>query len=272
MLKQAQTFLKLGRVWYCSNKRYSTQTASAQDDYYKTLGVTHNATMEQIKNAYRELSKKYHPDVSKDSDAADKFKRISHAYSVLKDENSRKKYDQDHSNDYEYKGYATQKYTYQAKNNKSGEEKERAEARARERQRAGETIKSEEQVLYETIFGQSFKEDPMFFYKPENEHLRKRYEEELEKLRAKRAAETSSEQTGYKETFEDDPDWIQFMNDYRRARAGEPGSTNVGYTGGEGEPVKKSSLKLIAAGLITFGGAILYALTSEVKDLFLKMP
>ena len=62
-------------------------------DYYKTLGVKRNATQEEITKAYRKLARKYHPDVSKDKGAEDKFKTINEAHDVLKDPDKRKKYD-----------------------------------------------------------------------------------------------------------------------------------------------------------------------------------
>jgi molecular chaperone DnaJ len=52
-------------------------------DYYKILGVPRNASKEDIKKAFRALSKKYHPDLNKDPDAEDKFKEINEAYSAL---------------------------------------------------------------------------------------------------------------------------------------------------------------------------------------------
>src|SRR4249920_2496137 len=62
-------------------------------DYYKTLGVERTANEEQIKKAYRKLARKYHPDVSKEKDAEEKFKEVSEAYEVLKDAEKRKAYD-----------------------------------------------------------------------------------------------------------------------------------------------------------------------------------
>ncbi len=66
----------------------------AKKDYYEVLGVDKNASDAEIKSAYRRLAKKYHPDVNKEEGAADKFKEIGEAYSVLGDENKRKTYDQ----------------------------------------------------------------------------------------------------------------------------------------------------------------------------------
>ena len=64
-------------------------------DYYKTLGVTKNASAEDIKKAYRKLARKYHPDVNpNDKEANKKFQQINEANEVLSDPEKRKKYDQ----------------------------------------------------------------------------------------------------------------------------------------------------------------------------------
>ncbi len=63
-------------------------------DYYEVLGVSKDADEKEIKSAFRKLAKKYHPDVSKEPDAAEKFKEAQEAYAVLSDESKRKQYDQ----------------------------------------------------------------------------------------------------------------------------------------------------------------------------------
>lgn len=63
-------------------------------DYYEVLGIDRNATKEEIKKAYRKLARKYHPDVSKEPDAEEKFKEVKEAYEVLSDDQKRAQYDQ----------------------------------------------------------------------------------------------------------------------------------------------------------------------------------
>jgi curved DNA-binding protein len=63
-------------------------------DYYATLGVARDAKPEDIKRSYRKLARKYHPDVSKEPNAEEKFKEVQEAYEVLKDPKKREAYDQ----------------------------------------------------------------------------------------------------------------------------------------------------------------------------------
>lgn len=63
-------------------------------DYYEVLGVSRDASDAEIKKAYRRLSKKYHPDINKESGAEDKFKEVTEAYEVLSDSQKRAAYDQ----------------------------------------------------------------------------------------------------------------------------------------------------------------------------------
>ena len=63
-------------------------------DYYAILGVKRDAGADDIKNAYRRLARKYHPDVSKEKDAEEKFKEMAEAYETLKDPEKRAAYDQ----------------------------------------------------------------------------------------------------------------------------------------------------------------------------------
>ncbi|MGD6805577.1 MAG: molecular chaperone DnaJ [Candidatus Bathyarchaeia archaeon] len=62
-------------------------------DYYEVLGVSKNASKDQIKDAYRKLALQYHPDRNKEAGAEEKFKEISEAYAVLSDDQKRAQYD-----------------------------------------------------------------------------------------------------------------------------------------------------------------------------------
>ena len=70
-------------------------------DYYAIMGVKPTDDLKTIKTAYRRLARKYHPDVSKETDAEARFKEVAEAWEVLSDEQRRAEYDQlwQHRND-----------------------------------------------------------------------------------------------------------------------------------------------------------------------------
>jgi molecular chaperone DnaJ len=65
----------------------------SQRDYYETLGVPKGASQSEIKSAFRTMARQYHPDVSQEEDAEERFKEINEAYAVLSDEEKRAAYD-----------------------------------------------------------------------------------------------------------------------------------------------------------------------------------
>ena len=63
------------------------------EDFYSVLGVSRDASADEIQSAYRKLARTYHPDVNKDPAAEERFKEVSEAYSVLSDPETRRRYD-----------------------------------------------------------------------------------------------------------------------------------------------------------------------------------
>lgn len=68
--------------------------AESKRDYYEVLGVSKNATKDEIRSAYRKLAKQYHPDLNHSPDAPKKFEEVQEAYDVLSDDEKRQRYDQ----------------------------------------------------------------------------------------------------------------------------------------------------------------------------------
>ncbi len=82
-------------------------------DYYKVLNISENATLEEIKKAFRELAKEYHPDKNKSSDASVKFREVFEAYEILKDKITKDIFDERRRKFYNRKSaeFNNEKYT-----------------------------------------------------------------------------------------------------------------------------------------------------------------
>lgn len=73
---------------------FSMEARMEYKNYYEILGIERGASQDEVKKAYRKLARKYHPDVSKETDAEARFKEVGEAYEVLKDPEKRAAYDQ----------------------------------------------------------------------------------------------------------------------------------------------------------------------------------
>lgn len=134
-------------------------------DYYKVMGVSRDATEKDIKLAYRRLARKYHPDISKEENAEERFKEVGEAYEVLKDPEKRKVYDQ-YMNDSEWNRKAHHT-THQNPYGQSHEQYESSfdffeslfgEKPFREQQSAGADIHGTIQVTLEEAYQGTVKE------------------------------------------------------------------------------------------------------------------
>ncbi|CAG5104412.1 Similar to l(2)tid: Protein tumorous imaginal discs, partial [Cotesia congregata] len=86
--KRLDKFSTLKRNFHVTNN-----LLAAKANYYEVLGLSRNCSAKEIKKAYFQMAKKYHPDQNKSPDAADKFRLVSEAYEVLSNETKRKEYD-----------------------------------------------------------------------------------------------------------------------------------------------------------------------------------
>ena len=268
MLKSKIIYLNVTKLCHSSYYRFGqAHSPNSGQNHYQVLGISQNATIEQVKSAYRELSKKHHPDVSKDPNSLEKFKQISNAYSILKDEKSRTQYDA--NNTYDYDKPTANTYKYSSARSQSANSSQRENAGTSRRYQSN-SDKSDEEILYETIFRKTFRSDPSFYYKPENEALRKKYEEELEKLRREKGehADYSSGAgaSGYQhEDPEESREWREFMREFSKNKEEGSKGAKEDASAFNSDAFKRSPLPNWAKAILALGsGALIYVLTIEV--------
>jgi hypothetical protein len=167
--------------------------SSYSRDPFEVLGVKPTATYAEVRDAFMKLSKKFHPDVSKEPNAEAKFKEINIAYQAL---NERYFRDEDRSDYYR----------------RTEERREGSSDKQRD-------LRTDEEKLFEKIFGKNFESDPLAYYDPKNENLRKLYELEREKLRRSKNYESTSSSSAYSS------DWK--YDKLRTADAGQKGAKSA---------------------------------------------
>ena len=136
------------------------------DDPHKILGVPRNSSQDVIKNSFLKLSKKYHPDINKDPKAAEVFKKINNAYDALKGSKSSESKSSSSSS------------SAQSQPNTSSSSTEQDDFSDKTSREAFYEARSEDE-LYEMVFGRTYEQDPSFYFRKSNRHLRSLYEELL---------------------------------------------------------------------------------------------
>ncbi|CAK61178.1 unnamed protein product (macronuclear) [Paramecium tetraurelia] len=129
---------------------------SFRTDPYVLLGISKDASMEQIKKAYIEMCKKYHPDLNSETDAKEKFAEIHQAYNLLKQRKFYEQVEQEFKQNY---------YTAHS-----------------------------EEECFKQVFGFYFYENPQEYYKPENAQKRADYQEMLRKYQSQNGKQGQSNQ------------------------------------------------------------------------------
>ena len=205
-------FLAAESCYFFSTERFSS------DNPYVVLGVKPTDSEKQIKAAYHKLSKAYHPDVNTDPKAADVLKNINNAYDKIKKSDFKQYANttsrsaqwththhqhsyQQQSTRYEDTNWHEEYQKRQREEAEKREKEKRARQDSKEKAQSSKTKESDEEYewmtdedIYYRIFRKTYREDPAFFYKTENQHLRKKYEEIINK---KRGADAKGQQSAH---------------------------------------------------------------------------
>jgi curved DNA-binding protein CbpA len=233
------------------------------EDPFDVLEVPKTASFDQIKAAYFKLAQEYHPDSNKERDTTKQFQRISIAYQKIKDmkkEGYRFAEDKSSSSSSKPKDddfYSPAGGSYRGKNEQKRDQSWKYKGEAMDKT-AGMTP---EERIYFKIFGKTFREDPSFFYKPENASKRSVFEREMDHLKAaEREAERRARET---EKFYEYEEQKEARAKRERERQG------FKATSPHPEPEIKLSVGAIAAVLsvVVGGGLFLWSKTVIVSFL-----
>lgn len=183
-------------------------------DPYKTLGIGNKASDDEVKKAYRNLAKKYHPDKNKSTDAEERFKEIGAAYDLLKDVEKRRIYDMQRAGDEEKAANVRTKFQQSSSHRSASTPRAGSARKTNPRQKAGPrtftfTFASFDDDDDDDTFEKFFRDDLNDEEKP-NTNRKNRNKRKSWRERAKAAA-------GANQPFGERPEWDKSWNDAPQA-------------------------------------------------------
>ena len=258
-------------------KRYFSNFDSLNP--YNVLGVNKNDDIKLIHKRWLELSRKYHPDINSDEKASDIVKKINAAYQSIKTEKSRPNTNESQSNedmaDKTEKYHSKQRSSDQS-NTSQFTEKEKPKTREeRVKEKVQTSRRTEEEILYEEIFGYSYKDDPAFFYKSENESLRKEYEEEINKLKMQRQesnenktqnAQNVKSENSNSYSKRDEDENSSFHSEKKESAEDRYHDQNKSEIGAEKVSKKRFSGRMMALAICVAGLPFLYIMEEAISQ------
>lgn len=194
-------------LYFCHYFSTSTFHSREKNSPYDILGVNPSSSFNDIKKAYHNLSKIYHPDKNQSHDASEKFKTINNAYNTLKEYHEESNNYKQNKNSKPYEQRNNQK-CYNTSPNQTKEDKTSNRS----------FYKTEAEDLYEKIFGKSYSSDPMAYYSPENFELRKEYEEKLKKIKEKKKEREEKNHETMRQGFENQQKYYHHEEDQKNIK------------------------------------------------------